>query len=250
MIIQLHSVLGNKWSAIAARLPGRTDNEIKNYWNTHIRKKLLRMGIDPVTHTPRLDLLDFSSILSTSSLYHSSHQFNPHVLQLVATLLSTQQQQKHENNISPELQSFHDHISTTSYHDQANSVQQFDHDHTNFCSTDFGYQDSNMLLGHSAGTTTASTELGLQDYGYLVSDANDLLSEQNLNFQSNYGAGANQLLQQCGLTSSVMSTPSSSSTPMNSSSTYINASSATNTEDERDSYCSERLMFEIANGFM
>ncbi|KAG8386936.1 hypothetical protein BUALT_Bualt03G0200600 [Buddleja alternifolia] len=57
-IIQLHSVLGNKWSAIAARLPGRTDNEIKNYWNTHIRKRLLRMGIDPVTHAPRLDLLD------------------------------------------------------------------------------------------------------------------------------------------------------------------------------------------------
>ncbi|CAL5083482.1 unnamed protein product [Urochloa decumbens] len=62
-IIQLHSILGNKWSAIAARLPGRTDNEIKNYWNTHIRKRLLRMGIDPVTHAPRLDLLDLSALL-------------------------------------------------------------------------------------------------------------------------------------------------------------------------------------------
>ncbi|XP_040869600.1 transcription factor MYB74-like [Glycine max] len=51
-IIQLHSVLGkSKWSTIAANLPGRTDNEIKNYWNTHIKKKLLKMGIDPMTHT-------------------------------------------------------------------------------------------------------------------------------------------------------------------------------------------------------
>ncbi|KAJ4759102.1 Myb transcription factor [Rhynchospora pubera] len=56
LIIQLHSILGNKWSAMAARLPGRTDNEIKNYWNTHVRKKLLKMGIDPVTHRRSMDL--------------------------------------------------------------------------------------------------------------------------------------------------------------------------------------------------
>ena len=37
---------------IAGRLPGRTDNEIKNYWNTHIRRKLLNRGIDPATHRP------------------------------------------------------------------------------------------------------------------------------------------------------------------------------------------------------
>nr|AIS39994.1 MYB3 [Lithospermum erythrorhizon] len=50
LIIKLHSLLGNKWSLIAGRLPGRTDNEIKNYWNTHIRRKLLNRGIDPTTH--------------------------------------------------------------------------------------------------------------------------------------------------------------------------------------------------------
>ncbi|KAL1197319.1 Transcription factor MYB51 [Cardamine amara subsp. amara] len=49
-IISLHALHGNKWSAIARGLPGRTDNEIKNYWNTHIKKRLIKKGIDPVTH--------------------------------------------------------------------------------------------------------------------------------------------------------------------------------------------------------
>ncbi|XP_068667001.1 transcription factor MYB30-like [Aristolochia californica] len=39
-IIKLHELLGNRWSAIAARLPGRTDNEIKNVWHTHLKKRL------------------------------------------------------------------------------------------------------------------------------------------------------------------------------------------------------------------
>uniref|UniRef100_A0A1D1XF57 Protein ODORANT1 n=1 Tax=Anthurium amnicola TaxID=1678845 RepID=A0A1D1XF57_9ARAE len=52
LVIDLHAQLGNRWSKIAAMLPGRTDNEIKNHWNTHVKKKLVKMGIDPVTHGP------------------------------------------------------------------------------------------------------------------------------------------------------------------------------------------------------
>lgn len=46
-----------RWSAIATHLPKRTDNEIKNYWNTHLKKRLAKMGIDPVTHKPKNDAL-------------------------------------------------------------------------------------------------------------------------------------------------------------------------------------------------
>lgn len=42
-IINLHEVLGNRWSAIAAKLPGRTDNEIKNVWNTHLKKRIKKV---------------------------------------------------------------------------------------------------------------------------------------------------------------------------------------------------------------
>ncbi|ONK79970.1 uncharacterized protein A4U43_C01F12380 [Asparagus officinalis] len=64
LVIDLHSRLGNRWSQIAAKLPGRTDNEIKNHWNTNIKKKLIKMGIDPITHQP---LIKQESIKTTNS---------------------------------------------------------------------------------------------------------------------------------------------------------------------------------------
>ncbi|XP_058108566.1 transcription factor MYB1-like [Magnolia sinica] len=45
LIIRLHRLLGNRWSLIAGRLPGRTDNEIKNYWNTNLGKKVKGQSI-------------------------------------------------------------------------------------------------------------------------------------------------------------------------------------------------------------
>ncbi|KAG0543701.1 hypothetical protein BDA96_02G211500 [Sorghum bicolor] len=43
LIIHLQALLGNRWAAIASYLPERTDNDIKNYWNTHLKKKLKKM---------------------------------------------------------------------------------------------------------------------------------------------------------------------------------------------------------------
>ncbi|XP_058103527.1 transcription factor MYB61-like [Magnolia sinica] len=52
LIIQLHAALGNKWAVMASQLPGRTDNEIKNFWNTRLRKRLILEGLNPITHQP------------------------------------------------------------------------------------------------------------------------------------------------------------------------------------------------------
>ncbi|WOG92941.1 hypothetical protein DCAR_0312219 [Daucus carota subsp. sativus] len=38
LMIRLHRLLGNRWSLIAGRLPGRTANDVKNFWNTNLQK--------------------------------------------------------------------------------------------------------------------------------------------------------------------------------------------------------------------
>lgn len=59
-----------RWSAIATHLPGRTDNEIKNFWNTHLKKKLIQMGFDPMTHRPRTDFFAaLPQLLALASLH-------------------------------------------------------------------------------------------------------------------------------------------------------------------------------------
>ncbi|XP_072952066.1 myb-related protein Hv1-like isoform X3 [Typha angustifolia] len=62
-IIDVHRILGNRWAQIAKHLPGRTDNEVKNFWNSSIKKKLIAQGLDPNTH----------NLMTTSRPSYSTH---------------------------------------------------------------------------------------------------------------------------------------------------------------------------------
>lgn len=57
MIVFLHATIGSRWSTIAQYMPGRTDNDVKNYWNTKLKKKLVQEGIDPITHKPISEIM-------------------------------------------------------------------------------------------------------------------------------------------------------------------------------------------------
>ncbi|XP_039039488.1 MYB-like transcription factor EOBII [Hibiscus syriacus] len=66
LIMELHAKWGNRWSKIAKRLPGRTDNEIKNYWRTRIQKHINKQAEMCSSNTSNPELHDYQA--STSQL--------------------------------------------------------------------------------------------------------------------------------------------------------------------------------------
>uniref|UniRef100_J3L277 Uncharacterized protein n=2 Tax=Oryza brachyantha TaxID=4533 RepID=J3L277_ORYBR len=67
VIRELHSRWGNRWSKIAKHLPGRTDNEIKNYWRTKIHRKPRRSQLQEPEPEPCEDAMATSESASASS---------------------------------------------------------------------------------------------------------------------------------------------------------------------------------------
>ncbi|ESQ51832.1 hypothetical protein EUTSA_v10016567mg [Eutrema salsugineum] len=84
IIIELHAKLGNKWARMASQLPGRTDNEIKNYWNTRMKRRQ-RAGLplypQEIQHHQRNDHDDdddefefeFNSFQFQNQDHHNNH---------------------------------------------------------------------------------------------------------------------------------------------------------------------------------
>uniref|UniRef100_A0A1J3EVR9 Myb-related protein 3R-1 n=1 Tax=Noccaea caerulescens TaxID=107243 RepID=A0A1J3EVR9_NOCCA len=74
-LIRAHQIYGNKWAELMKFLPGRSDNSIKNHWNSSVKKKLdsyyVSGLLDQYQNSP-LTALQNKSIASSSSWVHSS----------------------------------------------------------------------------------------------------------------------------------------------------------------------------------
>ncbi|CAH8384452.1 unnamed protein product [Eruca vesicaria subsp. sativa] len=86
IILTFHSSLGNKWSRIARYLPGRTDNEIKNYWHSHLKKRLKSQRPQHAT-----------SISTSSDSLVACVKRNPHINPLPEKTSSSPSQESNNN---------------------------------------------------------------------------------------------------------------------------------------------------------
>ncbi|KAI4312104.1 hypothetical protein MLD38_036956 [Melastoma candidum] len=272
-IIHLHSILGNKWSAIAARLPGRTDNEIKNFWNTHIRKRLLRMGIDPVTHCPRLELLDLSSILSSSCYgnrgcgfegcapggslpryFHGAgdnRPINTDLLKLATTLFSTQRHEysslshrescQENRPCEAQVQVDRGHLFTQSQFSGGPEGLQFGQTTEGFSQLEQTSDDWESRSGlYTTSLEEECSRVDFPSYAYCGPWDDQALLQQNIPTYDSYdGMAEGNFIYPCSPTPM----NSNSNSNSNSTTTHINGSAY---EDGREiSYCSGDMMDEL-----
>ncbi|KAJ0986460.1 hypothetical protein J5N97_004816 [Dioscorea zingiberensis] len=91
IILALYNNIGSRWSVIASHLPGRTDNDVKNYWNTKLKKKLMvpcssnSSSIAPPTQPPLLSsstssisyIKEETGLQNYSDFHHHDQLFMP-----------------------------------------------------------------------------------------------------------------------------------------------------------------------------
>ncbi|KAL1207849.1 Transcription factor MYB80 [Cardamine amara subsp. amara] len=99
LIIKIHAAMGSRWQLIAQHLPGKTEEEVKMFWNSKLKKKLSEMGIDPVTHRP------FSHVLAEYGTINGGGTLNPNPLNQAGSLgrnhslnEDAHQQQQHDDS--------------------------------------------------------------------------------------------------------------------------------------------------------
>ncbi|KAK1278869.1 Myb-related protein 306 [Acorus gramineus] len=101
MIIHLQAMLGNRWAAIASYLPQRTDNDIKNYWNTHLKKKMkkLHTTIDQPSYESMKPDMNVGSSTYASSTENISRLLEGWMRSSPKPILKTSQEKHTQLNI-------------------------------------------------------------------------------------------------------------------------------------------------------
>ncbi|KZV25513.1 Myb domain protein 36, partial [Dorcoceras hygrometricum] len=173
IICTLYASIGSRWSIIATQLPGRTDNDIKNYWNTKLKKKIL--GFLPSHHAK---IAPFSSNLeaplssqsqslpSLSQFYNSCHTHFPKY----QASITTQQNLLYGNDNSTLYSCFprpNQEADFQCYYPVKNNMLMFGVNHEASCSSSDG-SCSQISYGKDHNNVIQQDEMGCLNQGFIL----------------------------------------------------------------------------------
>ncbi|KAK1551076.1 hypothetical protein Q3G72_029831 [Acer saccharum] len=212
IICTLYTQMGSRWSLIASNLPGRTDNDVKNYWNTKLKKKLLAGKVISLTTTNNYvnsnkfpekschrtnphDLLDSSISAPPSSSTYDHHHHN----HLHFSSFSSQPQMI--SSSPPPFPILTDHMgygsssSTVVNNTHEISLMSSDPNHQYFSHHDHVSEFSTNLKNSSSSIFTSSQEGGSSSVSVSADNSTSLAMENNNNSLSADGSAVHEDLQ-------------------------------------------------------
>ncbi|KAL5699279.1 hypothetical protein ACHQM5_030207 [Ranunculus cassubicifolius] len=183
IICSLYISIGSRWSIIAAQLPGRTDNDIKNYWNTRLKKKLLGRRRDSQARCvssfnqdgSRLDDCSYSHTLSNTTLER---------MQLHMQLQGSQNPLSYYNNPSlwPKIHPFGERNTQQNFQVQLDNSTEIEHDHERKMNQ---LPTSTVLVGGKRENSTVFVkDISSSENSAEYSDGFNSIEVGNMNFAS------------------------------------------------------------------
>ncbi|XP_047335316.1 transcription factor MYB1-like [Impatiens glandulifera] len=159
LILRLHNLLGNRWSLIAGRLPGRTDNEIKNYWNTNMCKKL-HTRPPPRRHTTTTITNNNTTKTTTAILLPPPHAIKTKPMRLSASntkpfIITTSTTNNNNNNP----------CSSINMPSSSSSSPDNNNNNNNNKFVDFGFPTTTTTTGDFDQQLLLNENFNIDDYG-------------------------------------------------------------------------------------
>ncbi|XP_031118263.1 transcription factor RAX2-like [Ipomoea triloba] len=162
IICSLYATIGSRWSIIAAQLPGRTDNDIKNYWNTKLKKKLMGILLSSSSSSPHQKTRPNNPLPpSSSSPFNYNNypitdptNFPPQYAAATTFLNNPSSSSAASNPVGPTIQSHHLLVKGDHHHH-----------HQGSCSSSDGSWSNNNQISQDKEYGYGES-LGLQSFGY------------------------------------------------------------------------------------